>query len=190
MLQILILYSILVFGNVASFWLFQCIRECIKIYFMNSCKKGGVGSNETIRWFIAPKARFLIMTSLFGSCQFIQLASRTSSIQASIGLYKCFFFFSEPLTTAEAPVLASWSYGGSSELLKETKGERQFHDDLGAESDRNEAWRPMSEVASQAALWLDSRTYHIPVCLYPPAGVYKMVTQLVSRLPDKMLARG
>ena len=48
---------------------------------------------------------------------------------------------------------------GKGELLKETRGERQFHDDLGAESDRNEAWRSMSEVFSLAVLWLDSRTY-------------------------------
>ena len=27
------------------------------------------------------------------------------------------------------------------------------------ESDRNEAWRPMSEGVSLAVLWLDSRTY-------------------------------
>ena len=33
-------------------------------------------------------------------------------------------------------------------LLKETRGERQFHNDLGTESDRNEARRPMSEVVS------------------------------------------
>ena len=44
------------------------------------------------------------------------------------------------------------------ELLKETRGERQFHDDLGTESDRNEAWRPMSEIVSLAVPWLDSRT--------------------------------
>ena len=48
---------------------------------------------------------------------------------------------------------------GRGELLKEARGERQFHDDLGVESDRNEAWRPMSEVVSLAVLWLDSRTY-------------------------------
>ena len=34
--------------------------------------------------------------------------------------------------------------------LKETRGERQFYDDLGAESDRNEAWRAMSKVVSLA----------------------------------------
>ena len=45
------------------------------------------------------------------------------------------------------------------ELLKETRGERRFYDDLGAESDLNEARRPMSEVVSLAVLWLDSRTY-------------------------------
>ena len=45
------------------------------------------------------------------------------------------------------------------EPLKETRGQRRFHDDLGAESDRNEAWRPMSEVVSLAVLWLDSRSY-------------------------------
>ena len=45
-------------------------------------------------------------------------------------------------------------------LGKDTRGERRFYDhDLGAESDRNEAWRPMSEVVSKAVLWLDSRTY-------------------------------
>ena len=48
---------------------------------------------------------------------------------------------------------------GRGELLKETRGERKFHDDLGAELDRNETWRPMSEVVSLAVLWLDSRTY-------------------------------
>ena len=48
---------------------------------------------------------------------------------------------------------------GRGEPLKETRGERRFCDDLGAESDRNEAWRPMSEVVSLAVLWLDSRTY-------------------------------
>ena len=48
---------------------------------------------------------------------------------------------------------------GRGELLKETRGERQFHDDLGAESDRNEAWRPVSEVVSLAVLCLDSKTY-------------------------------
>ena len=46
------------------------------------------------------------------------------------------------------------------EPLKETRDERRFHDDLGAESNRNEAWRlRMSEVVSLAVLWLDSRTY-------------------------------
>ena len=34
-----------------------------------------------------------------------------------------------------------------------------FHDDLGAESDGIEAWRPLSEVVSLAVLWLDFRTY-------------------------------
>ena len=48
---------------------------------------------------------------------------------------------------------------GRGEPLKETRGERRFYDDLGAESDGNEAWRPMSEVVSLSALWLDSRTY-------------------------------
>ena len=42
---------------------------------------------------------------------------------------------------------------GRGKLLKETRGERQFHDDLGAKSDRNEAWRPMREVVSVAVLW-------------------------------------
>ena len=37
---------------------------------------------------------------------------------------------------------------GRGEPLKETRRERRFYDDLGAESDRNEAWRPMSEVVS------------------------------------------
>ena len=48
---------------------------------------------------------------------------------------------------------------GRGEPLKETRGERRFFDDLGAESDRNEAWRPMSEVVSLAGLRLDCRTY-------------------------------
>ena len=48
---------------------------------------------------------------------------------------------------------------GRGEPLKETRGERQFHDDLDADSDGNEAWRLMSEVVSLAVLWLDSRTY-------------------------------
>ena len=48
---------------------------------------------------------------------------------------------------------------GRGEPLKETRGERRFYDDLGAKSDRNEAWRPMSEVVSLAVPWLDSRTY-------------------------------
>ena len=48
---------------------------------------------------------------------------------------------------------------GKSEPRKETRGERRFHDDFGAKSDRNEAWRPMIEVVSLAVLWLDSRTY-------------------------------
>ena len=48
---------------------------------------------------------------------------------------------------------------GRGEHLKETRGERRFYDDLGAQSDRNEAWRPMSEVVSLAVLWLDFRTY-------------------------------
>ena len=48
---------------------------------------------------------------------------------------------------------------GGGEPLKETRDERRFYDDLGAESNRNEAWRPMSEVVSLAVLWLDSRTY-------------------------------
>ena len=48
---------------------------------------------------------------------------------------------------------------GTGAPLKETRGERRFHDDLGAKSDRNEAWRPVSEVFSLFVLWLDSRTY-------------------------------
>ena len=39
---------------------------------------------------------------------------------------------------------------GRGELLKETRGERQFHDDLGAENDRNEAseeWRPIVKLS-------------------------------------------
>ena len=48
---------------------------------------------------------------------------------------------------------------GRGEPLKETRGERRFHDDLDVESDQNEVWRPMSEVISLAVLWLDSRTY-------------------------------
>ena len=51
---------------------------------------------------------------------------------------------------------------GRDELLKETRGEKKFHDDLGAESDRTKAWRPMSEVVSLAVLLLDSRSaYHL-----------------------------
>ena len=48
---------------------------------------------------------------------------------------------------------------GRGEPQKDTRVERRFYDDLGAESDRNGAWRPMSEVVSLAVLWLDSRSY-------------------------------
>ena len=48
---------------------------------------------------------------------------------------------------------------GRDELLKETIGERQLHDDLDTESDLNEAWWPMSEVVSLAVPWFDCRTY-------------------------------
>ena len=36
---------------------------------------------------------------------------------------------------------------GRGKPLKEARFERRFYDDLGAESDRNEAWRPMSELS-------------------------------------------
>ena len=85
------------------------------------------------------------------------VSRHTSSIQARFGFVSVFF---EPFATAEAPY---WHHEvrvvGRGEPLKETRSKRRFHDDLGVENDRNEAWRPMSEVVSPAVLCLDSRTY-------------------------------
>ena len=65
---------------------------------------------------------------------------------ASSWCYKCFF---EPLSSVEAPKLASLSWnGGKGKPLKEYRGEKWFHANWAAKHASKQTWRFTSEVIS------------------------------------------